>query len=158
MSSPFTKKVNRLDSNNYRPISLLSNINKIYEKCMHIYLTNIFQMNKLFISHLFGFCNGYSANHALNSLSEIIRKALNEDKFGCGAFIDLQKVFDTVNHDILLSKLNHYGVKEASYQRFKIYLTGRQQYTTIAHQKSDLCNIKYGVLQGSVLKLLSFLL
>ena len=73
----------------------------------------------------------------------MIGKALDEDKFAWGVFIDLQKAFDTIDHGILLSKLNVYCVKGASYQWFKSYLTGRQQYTTIAHLKSDLCSINY---------------
>ena len=94
----------------------------------------------------------------LTSLTEMIRKALDEDKFVCEVFIDLQKVFDTVDHDILLSKLNHNGIRGATYQWFKSYLTGRQQYTTIAQLKSDLCSINYGVPQGSVLGPMLFLL
>ena len=88
----------------------------------------------------------------------MIRKALDEDKFACGVFIDLQKAFETVDHGILLSKLNHYGVRGASYQWFKSYLIGRQQYTTIAHLKSDLRGINYGVPQGSMLGPTLFLL
>ena len=65
---------------------------------------------------------------------------------------------DTVDHDILLSKLNHYGVRGASYQWFKSYLTGRQQHTRIAHLKSDLRSINYGEPQGSVLGSILFLL
>ena len=145
------KKDGKLDCNNYRPISLLSNINKIYEKCMHTRLTNFLMINKLFFSNQLGFRNGYSTNHALTSSTEMIGTALDVDKFTCGVFIDLQKAFDTLDHGILLSKLNHYGVREAFYQWFKSYLTGRPQYTTIAHLKSDLCSINYGVPQGSVL-------
>ena len=88
----------------------------------------------------------------------MIRKALDEDKFACGVFIYLQKAFDTVDHSILLSKLNYYGVRGASYQLFKSYLTNIQQYTTIAHLKFDLCSINYGVPQGSVLGPILFLL
>ena len=113
---------------------------------------------KLLSCHQFGFRNGHSVNHALTSLTELIRKALDEDKFACGVVIDLQKAFDTVDHNIFLSKLYHYGVKETPHQLFKSYLTGRQQDTTINHQKSSLSNIKYGVPQGSVLGPLLFLL
>ena len=74
------------------------------------------------------------------------------------SFIDLQKNFDTVDHNILFSKPYHYGVKETPHQWFKSYLTGRQRYTTINRQKSSLSNFKYGVPQGSVLGSLLFLL
>ena len=120
---------------------------------MHTRLTDFLRISKLLLSHQFGFHDGYSTNHALTSLIEIIRKALDEDKFACGVFINLQKAFDTVDHGILLSKLNHYGVRGVSYQWFKSYLTGRQQFTIIAHLKSDLCSINYRVPQGSVLGL-----
>ena len=110
---PIHKKDDKLDCNNYRSISLLSNI---YKKCMHTRLTNFHQVNKLFFSHQFGFRNGCSTNHALTSLTETIRQALDEDKFACGFFIDLQKAFNTVDHCILLSKRYHYGVRGASYQ------------------------------------------
>ena len=120
---------------------------------MHTRLANFLRISKLLLSHQFGFRDGYSTNHALTSLNEIIRKALDEDKFACRDFINLQKAFDTVDHGILLSKLNHYGVRGVSYQWFKSYLTGRQQFTTIAHLKSDLCSINYRVPQGSVLGL-----
>ena len=83
---------------------------------MHTRLTNFLQVNKLFFSLQFGFRNGYSTNHALTILTEMIRRAIDEGKFACGVFIDLQKAFDTVDHGILLSKRNHYGVKGASYQ------------------------------------------
>ena len=102
---------------------------------MHICLVNFLRKNKLLFCHQFGFRNGYSVNHALTSLTELIRRALDEDKFACGVFIDLQKAFDIVDHNILLSKLYHCGVKGTPHQWFKSYLTGRQQYTGINHQK-----------------------
>ena len=152
------KKGDKLDCNNYRPISLLSNISKVFEKSMHIRLVNFLRKTKLLFCQQFGFRSGYSVNHALTSLIELIRKALDEEKFACGVLIDLQKAFDTVDHNIFLSKLYHYGVKGTPHQWFKTYLTGRQQCTTINHQKSSLSNIKYGVPQGSVLGPLLFLL
>ena len=75
------------------------------------------------------------------SLTELIRKAFDEDRFAGGIFIDLQKAFNTVDHNILLSKLSHYSVKVAPCQWFKSFLTGRQQYTTINYQKPSLSSI-----------------
>ena len=93
---------------------------------MHICLINFFRKNKLLFCYQFGLQNEYSVNHAFISLTELIRKALDEYKFACGIFINLQKVFNTVDHNILLSKLYHYGVRGAPpHQWFKSYLTGR---------------------------------
>ena len=88
---PIHKKGDKLGCNNYRPISLLSNISKIFEKSMHICLVNLLRKNKLLFCHQFGFRSRYSVNHALTSLTELIRKALDEEKLACGVLIDLQK-------------------------------------------------------------------
>ena len=87
--TPIHKKGDKLDCSNYRPISLLSNISKIFEKSMQIRLINFRRKNKLLICHQYGLRNGYSVDHALTSLTELIRKTLDEDKFACGVFIDL---------------------------------------------------------------------
>ena len=93
---------------------------------MHIHLLHFLSENKLQFFYQFGFRNGYSVNHALTSLTELIRKALDEDKFACGIFIDLQNSFETVNHNILLLKLYHYGANGAPHQWFQNYLIVRQ--------------------------------
>ena len=88
---PMHKNGDKLDCNNQRPISLLSNTNKIYEKSMHICLINFLRKNKILFYYQFSFQNGYSVNHALTSLTELIRKALGEDKFACGIFVIYRK-------------------------------------------------------------------
>ena len=108
---------------NYQPISLLSNLDKILEKIMYTRIFKFFNDNKLFYRLQFGFRQNYSITHALISLTEIIRKYLDEGKFACGIFVDLQKVFDTVEHDILLTKLEYYGVRGLANDWFKSYLS-----------------------------------
>ena len=124
--APIYKKYSKLDYQNYRPTSSLSNIEKI--------LINLI------------------------NLTENIRQALHEQKIGCGIIVDLQKAFDTVEHEVLLSKLDHYGVCGLTNNWFKSYLTGRKQYVSINGYNSSLSSIAYDVPQGSVLGPLLFLL
>ena len=91
--------------------------------------TRIFKFcnnNNLFYNLQFGFRQNYSTAHALISLTETIRKYLDEEKFACGIFVDLQKAFDAVENGILLTKLEHYGVRGLVNDWFKCltYLTG----------------------------------
>ena len=73
----------------------------------------------------FGFRQQYSTSHALIDISENLRKALDDGNIGCEVFVDLQKAFDTVDHQILLAKLNHYEIREVSSDWFKSYLSNR---------------------------------
>ena len=154
----FKEKGNNLDCSNYRPISLLSNINKIIEKLMHSRLYNFLSIHNCIYDHQFGFRKNHSTNHALINLTEEIRDALDNNSFAAGVFVDLQKAFDTVDHTILLNKLNHYGIRGVTNNWFKSYLSNRRQYVTINGFKSDVAIMKYGVPQGSVLGPLLFII
>ena len=79
--------------------------------------------------------------------TEDIRKNLDED-IGCGIFVDLQKAFGTVEHDILLAKLEHYGIRGLANEWFRSYLSNRKQYVSINGHESSLASVLYGVLQG----------
>ena len=109
---PVHKKDSKLDFSNYRPISFLSNVEKILEKLMYNRIYKFFSDNNLIYSLQFGFRQKYSTVHAIITLTESIRKNLDEGNIVCGIFVDLQKAFDTVEHDILFSKLEHYGVRD----------------------------------------------
>ena len=155
---PVHKKDSKLDFSNYRPISLLSNIEKVLERFMYNRIYKFFSDNNLIYSLQFGFRQKYSTVHALISLTENIRKNLDEGNIGCDIFVDLQKAFDTVEHDILLSKLEHYGICGLANEWFKSYLSNRNLYVSINDYDSNLADVKLGVPQGSVLGPLLFLI
>ena len=106
----------------------------------------------------FGFRQQYSTSHALINITENIRKALDDGSIGCGVFADLQKAFDTVDHQILLAKWNHYGICGVSNDQFKSYLSNHSQYASINGYESGFADINCGGPQGSVLGSLLFLL
>ena len=155
---PVYKKGSKLKINNYRPISLLSNINKIFEKLMFNRVYKFLELNRSIYDLQFGFRAKHGTNHALIEITEKIRCALDNHEFACGIFIDLQKAFDTVNHNILLDKLEHYGLRGVVNKWFKSYLSNRHQFVSIDGYESDLKEIKHGVPQGSVLGPLLFLI
>ena len=148
---PVYKKDSNLDFSNYRPISLLSNFEKILERLMYNRIYKFFSDNNLIYSLQFGFRQKYSTVHALISLTESIRKNLDEGNIGCGIFVDLQKAFDTVEHDILLSKREHYGAPGLANEWFKSYLSNRKQHVSIGGYEYSLADVKFGVPQGSIL-------
>ena len=106
----------------------------------------------------FGFRPKHSTDHAILSIVDKIQKAIEERNYSCGIFLDLSKAFDTVNHKILLGKLEHYGIRGIANDWFKSYLTDRQQVVVVNNTTSRKCNITYGIPQGSVLGPLLFLL
>ena len=154
---PVYKKGDPLLSNNYRPISLLSNIGKLIEKLVHTRIYNFFEKIDCLYNQQFGFRASHSTNDALIQITETIRTSLDKGQFSCGVFLDFQKAFDTVNHKILLSKLEHYGIRGIALDLIKSYLSNRKQYVTINDIVSNTLGITLGVPQGSVLGPLLFL-
>ena len=155
---PVHKKDSKLEIVNYRPISLLSNINKIIEKLMFNRLYSFLELHNCIYDLQFGFREKHSTNHALMSMIQQIRDTMDDGNTAIGVFVDFQKAFDTVNHDILIRKLEHYGIRGTPNNWFKSYLTERKQYVTIDNVNSDHASIKHGVPQGSVLGPLLFLI
>ena len=104
----------KLDYCSYRSISLLSNVEKILEKLMDKRVSNFLSQNNIIYDLQFCFRQKISTSHAIIILSENIRQALDERYIGCGIFMDLHKAFDIVDHEILLSKLDYYGIRRIS--------------------------------------------
>ena len=125
---------------------------------MYTRLYNFLDIHNCIYNLQFGFREKHSTNHALFSITEKIREALDNNNFACGIFIDLQKVFDTVDHNILLQKLNHYGIRGIANNWFNSYLSTRTQFVSINGFQSKTKNISIGVPQGSVLGPLLFLI
>ena len=155
---PVFKKGSRLLLSNYRPISLLSNLNKIFEKIIYKRVIDFIDKHDLLYSKQYGFRSGHSTTQAIIDITEKIRASLDDNKVSCGIFIDLQKAFDTVNHNILLKKLDHYGFRGIINNWFRSYLTERKQKVSINGFVSQTKTLKHGVPQGSVLGPILFLL
>ena len=91
----------------------------------------------------FGFRKYFSTAHAIISLIDSIENAFDKNKFACGVFIDLKKAFYTVDHEILLTKLWHYGIRGVAHDWFKSYVTNRMQYVSIDGILSDLLKVNF---------------
>ena len=148
---PVYKKDSKLQYSNYRPISLLSNTDKVLETLMYNRLYIFFEMNSVIYDLQFGFRQKYLTSLALIHLTDKIREQLNSGTFTSGIFFDLQKAFHKVDHDILIKKVNHYGIRSVAENCFSSYLQNRLQYVSINVFDSSLEHIYCGVLQVSIL-------
>ena len=128
------------------------------EKLVLNRLYDFLEVHKLLYEHQYVFWNKDSTDHVLIDIPEKIKSVLDQNMFACGIFIDLQKAFDTVNYNILLHKLDHYGIMGLPNKLFQSFLSGRSQYTSIKDKSSNKLPITHGVPQGSVLEPLLFIL
>ena len=154
---PLHKSSCKTNIANYRPISLLSCFSKLFEKAMHKRLSTFLESNNLIYNSQFGFRSGHSCEYALLDAQNSIINALDKKQIAALLLIDFSKAFDMVDHDILLSKLEHYGIRGLSLEWFKSYLIDRQQYVHVNGHNSAKSTLKYGVPQGSILGPLLFI-
>ena len=137
--------------NNYRPVSLLCVLSKVFEKIMYNSLLDFLEDQKFFVKEQFGFRILHSSYLALMILINKLIESLDRGEYVIGIFLDFSKAFDTVYHKILLQKLYHYGIRGPAYDWFYSYLTDRKQYVTYNGISSNTKNVMCGVRQGSIL-------
>ena len=155
---PIFKAGDKSQMDNYRPISLLSSFSKIMEKIIAARLLDFLDNNKILSKWQFGFRAGHSTSHPMVHFLNKISDSLNKKKHTISIFCDLKKAFDTCNHNILLKKLDKYGIRNTELSWFESYLKERKQFVSIREKVSPLLNISLGVPQGSILGPLLFIL
>ena len=155
---PIFKKGDTKNVTNYRPISLLLCFSKILERITHSRLYNFLHNQKFFYTQQFGFREKHFTELATTFLVSKITNAMERKELTLGIFLDLSKAFDTINHDILLTKLSHYGIRDLPLNWFKSYLSNRKQFLELGGKLSSSQYIRHGVPQGSILGSLLFLI
>ena len=149
--TPIYKKGSKDVPGNYRPISVLPVLGKIFEKIVNKRLMEFLEVNNVLQQHQYGFRKKYSTKLSVVNLCNAILKSVDEGKITLGVFIDFQKAFDTINHDILIRKLSHYGICGTALKWFADYLSDRFQFIKYRETMSPHMKISCGVPQGSVL-------
>jgi len=159
---PLLQQGDKKDMSNYRPVSLLTAFSKVFEKVIHVRLYQHLINHNVFVNEQFGFkAKSSTAKATFNLINEIL-EALNSKKVVGGIFCNLEKAFDSVNHDILLCKLNFYGIRGPFHKLIKSYLINRYQGVLMGgnssyHSYLEWGTINHGVPQGSILGPLLFL-
>lgn len=143
---------------NYRPISILSTISKVFEKLLYNALESFFHKHKVIHSNQFGFQKGSGSISATTQLVTKIQNTLDKKNIAGGIFIDLQKAFDTISHTDILDKLHRYGIRGNIHKILGSYLYNRSQYVSLGNVKSNKNNYTFGIPQGSNLGPLIFLI
>ena len=155
---PLYKKGDDLDTGNYRPISLLSSLSKILERLIFTRTIKFLNTHNIFTNSQFGFRQKHSTIHALLNFIDKTAHAIDNHSHLIGIFLDFSKAFDTINHNILLNKLSHYGIRGIALEWYRSYLQHRQQYVSLNNHFSDMQEINCGVPQGSILGPLLFII
>ena len=155
--TPIDKGGNPTDSSNF-PISTLSTLTQVFEKLVYKQFINYIEKHDVLFQLQFGFRKGHSTAQAVSEIADSLRNAIDSNLNTCGVFIDFSNAFDTVNHQILLKKLESYGIRGIHLKWFTSYLENRQEYVTVGQIDSPRQAMTCGVPQGSTLGPLLFLL
>ena len=155
---PVFKSGDSSDFTNYRPISVLPSLSKIFEKIVHNRLMTYLDKHSILITNQFGFRRNSDSSLAVVDMVDRITEQLDANCHSLGLFIDLSKAFDTLDHTILIDKLEFYGIRGIALNWFKSYLKNRSQYVDYNGTQSTLLKIRTGVPQGSILGPLLFLI
>ena len=155
---PIYKSKNKKLFSNYRPISLLPVLSKVLEKVVHKRLYSFMSKKQIFFESQYGFRDKHSTTDAITELCSNILYGFDKKESTLAVFLDLSKAFDTIDHKILLNKLEYYGIHGTPLQWFKSYLSNRKQFVEYNKFNSKICTIDCGVPQGSVLGPLLFIL
>ncbi len=156
--SPVFKTGDRTDPGNYRPISVLPTISKLYERVAHQQLSNYLNKCSIVSNSQFGFRKHHSTESCCLAMLDKMYKQLDEGCLGGVVFLDLKKAFDTVDHSILLRKLKSLGVSDLCEKWFHSYLHERMQRTKVDGVCSTDHVVSHGVPQGSILGPLLFVI
>jgi len=156
--TPLHKKGDRKCISNYRPISNLPIVSKLFEKLMHCRVLTYLETYNIISPHQFGFRSKCSTTDAVTEFLDNACESLESRNVLVSIFLDFSKAFDTVNHAILLRKLFHYGIRGKVHRWFGSYLEDRMQYVSVNDSSSDVCTVNIGIPQGSVLGPLLFIL
>ena len=155
---PLYKSDDSMLINNYRPVSILCVLSKIFEKIMYNKVTAFLEIFKILHGNLYGFRKKSSTHVALLTFIDKVIQAIENGEYAIGVFLDFLKAFDTVDHKMLLDKLDHYGIRGCALSWFRSYLSHRLQYVTYNGSQSSQQLIKCGVPQGSISGPLLFLI
>ena len=153
---PIYKKGDKTDLNNYRPISLLPTISKIFERVIHTQLYKYLSDNNLLCEQQYGFRSQHSTELAAIKLVDYLTHNIDTNNIPISIYLDLSKAFDTLSFDILLAKFEYYGITGTPLKLLTSYLKDRYQYVIYNGETSNMLEIRTGIPQGSILGPLFF--